>query len=154
MSERPSEFLTLANNTKADFASAMARGCNDDGHKAMGTAGVRTVEMLVIMHTDMKDGFAEMLKIPDSTVTKLRNEVVTLVDSHAEDAVIRHLARRVPVDGNGRAVSVTRDTSPQLSGFWGGAFQMLQKVGVPGAIVSACAVVGLALWVVLEVVRK
>ena len=154
MSERPSEFLTLARNTKEDFGTAILAGCNDGGHKSMGNAGVRTVDMLVIMHQDMKDGFTEMRNIPGETVAKLRNEVITLVDSHAEDAVIRHLARRVPVNGNGQAVSATRDTSPQLPGFWGGAFGFLQRVGVPGAIVSACAVVGLALWVVLEVVRK
>ena len=129
------------------IAAAKAGGCTPEGHaavcRAIGTEG----RMIGYVHTAVR-------AVPGETVALLRAEVVTLVQAHAEDAVIRHLSRRVPVDGNGRAVSVTRDTSPQLPGFWGGAFQMLQKVGVPGAIVSACAVVGLALWVVLEVVRK
>ena len=138
VSERPSEFLTLANNTKADFASAMARGCNDDGHKAMGTAGVRTVEMLVIMHTDMKDGFAEMLKIPDSTVTKLRNEVVILVDSHAEDAVKKHLAMMVPA-GQSSVVSRDGHVDALPSGAWAAALAIISRAPMAATV---CAVTG------------
>jgi hypothetical protein len=140
-SERPTEFETLANNTKADFAAAMERGCSDDGHKSMGTAGVRTVEMLVIMHQDMKNGFAEMLQIPDSTVAKLRNEVVTLVDSHAEDAVKKHLAMRVPAGQSG-IVSREGPVNPLegvSSGPWAAVLATIGRVPMAATI---CAVTG------------
>jgi hypothetical protein len=148
MNDEPqTSFGLVIKNIREDIASAKEYSCGKEGHALICKVDGHFADALEHIYVCAKT-------TPERTVAMLRSEVVTLVDSHAEDAVIRHLARRVPVDGRGAVVSATRDTSPQLSGFWGGAFQMLQKVGVPGAIVSACAVVGLALWVVLEVVRK
>jgi hypothetical protein len=128
------------------IAEAKQLGCTSPGHAAICRAELGFARALDHVHEKIEG-------VPAKTVALLRAEVVTLVDAHAEDAVLKHLARRVPVDGGGRVVSAPALAEP-VPGFWGGAFQTLQRVGIPGAIVSACAVIGLALWVVLEVVRK
>jgi hypothetical protein len=94
--------------------------------------------MLVIMHQDMKDGFTEMRNIPEETVAKLRNEVVTLVDSHAEDAVKKHLAMRVP---DGQAAVVSRDGPADAlpSGAWAAALAIISRAPMAATV---CAVTG------------
>ena len=145
--EPQTSFGLVIKNIKENIADAALHSHGKEGHAAICRADTNIADALEHIYLCVQQN-------PERTVSMLRAEVVTLVDSHAEDAVLRHLARRVPVDGRGAIVSATRDTSPQLSGFWGGAFQMLQKVGTPGAIVAGCAVVGLALFIVLELVRK
>jgi hypothetical protein len=150
MSERPSEFLALARNTKEDFGTAILAGCNDGGHKSMGNAGVRTVDMLVIMHSDMKDGFAEMRNIPEETVAKLRNEVITLVDSHAEDAVIRQLARRVPPSAPGSATTPAEDRRRIPAGVWAVTAAMGRTAPWAVAATAMCVTTGWIGWLVAK----
>ena len=126
---------------KDDIRTAAMEPCNPKGHDAIcrGQTGMARALSLTFHRLD---------RVPGDTVALLRSEVITLVDSHAEDAVIRHLARRVPV---GQAAVVSRESAP---GWLASVGTTLRTVGVPGAVVAVSGVVGLALWIVLEVVKR
>jgi hypothetical protein len=123
------------------LAEAIAAGCSPDGHRGIGRAAQMDGRLLGFIHTEVK-------ATPERTVALMRSEVVTLVQAHAEDAVKRHVERMLPA---GQAAVVSRESAP---GWLASVGTTLRTVGIPGAVVSVSAVVALALWIVLEVVKR
>ena len=120
---------------------AKAHPCSPEGHSAVVWAVGTEGRMIGYTYTAVRS-------VARETVELLRSEVVTLVHAHAEDAVKRHVERMLPA---GQAAAVSRESTP---GWLASVGTTLRTVGIPGAVVSVSAVVGLALWIVLEVVKR
>ncbi len=113
------------------IAEAKAAGCTEAGHKAM-TAAVQDVAMCFRYLADHVE------RLPERVSERMRSDVVTLVQAHAEDAVKKHLAMRVPA---GQAAVVSRDGPADAlpSGAWAAALAIISRAPMAATV---CAVTG------------